>query len=160
MERRLLWEYGGDILRSPNMAIERRIPQHGAVNCFDHSVAVALLSLWLVRRLHLRLDRRSLVRGALLHDYFLYDWHDREPSHRLHGFCHAQRALENAEREFRLNKVEADIIEKHMFPLNLAPPRFRESAVVCCADKVCAVRETVSGLRRLPLLRSFRRKTT
>ncbi len=154
-DRQLLWAYGGDILRAPRMALERGIPQHGGVSCYDHSVGVALLSLWLARYLRLRLDRRSLVRGALLHDYFLYDWHVPDPSHRLHGFYHARRALENAARDFALNRVEADIIRRHMFPLTPVPPRCREGVVVCCADKLCAVRETVLGLPRLlpPFLR-------
>ena len=28
-DQEMLWEYGGDILRSPTMAREREIPQHG-----------------------------------------------------------------------------------------------------------------------------------
>lgn len=35
------------------------------------------------------------------------------------------------------------MIKKHMFPLNPAPPRFKETAVLCLADKYCALRETV-----------------
>ena len=42
----MLWEYGGDILRSPTMAHERTIPQHGSTTCYDHSVAVTLCSIW------------------------------------------------------------------------------------------------------------------
>lgn len=142
----LLWKYGTDILTAPGMEIERQIPQHGTTSCFLHSVAVAYVSLLLARRLHWKLDERSLVRGALLHDYFLYDWHVPDDSHRLHGFRHARRALDNARREFSLNPVETDIIVKHMFPLNLTPPRCRESAVVCCADKICAVLEVAAAL--------------
>ena len=40
----MLWEYGGDILRSPTMDQERTIPQHGSTTCYDHSVAVTLCS--------------------------------------------------------------------------------------------------------------------
>ena len=42
-DQEMLWEYGGDILRSPTMAREREIPQHGSTTCFDHSVAVGAL---------------------------------------------------------------------------------------------------------------------
>ena len=147
----LLWKYGNDILTAPGMEIERQIPQHGETSCYLHSVAVAYVSLLLVRRLHLHLDERSLVRGALLHDYFLYDWHVPDASHRRHGFRHARRVLENARQEFELNPVEMDIILKHMFPLNLAPPACQESAVVCCADKICAVLEVVAAF--CPLVR-------
>lgn len=150
-EQDLLLQYGRDILTAPGMDMERRIMQHGRTSCFTHSVAVAYVSLLLARRLNLRLDERSLVRGALLHDYFLYDWHVPDASHRLHGFRHARRALENARREFSLNPVETDIILRHMFPLNLTPPAYRESAVVCCADKICAMLEVAAAL--CPLIR-------
>ena len=64
-------------------------------------------------------------------------------AHRLHGFRHAGTALRNADRDFELNDTERDMIKKHMFPLNPAPPRFKETAVLCLADKYCALRETV-----------------
>lgn len=150
-EQDLLLQYGRDILNAPGMEAERQIIQHGQTTCFAHSVAVAYVSLLLARRLNLRLDERSLVRGALLHDYFLYDWHVPDASHRLHGFRHARRALENAQREFSLNSVETDIILRHMFPLNLTPPAYGESVVVCCADKICAVLEVAAAV--CPLVR-------
>ena len=60
---------------------------------------------------------------------------------------HAHTALRNASRDFTLNAVERDVIARHMFPLNLTPPRYRESVLVCLADKFCAVTETL----RLPI---------
>lgn len=124
-------QYGGDILRSPRMQLEKQFFQHGQVTVFAHSFAVACLCLYLVRRLHIRADQRALVRGALLHDYFLYDWHCPDPSHRLHGLHHARRALENARADFALGRIERDIILKHMFPL---PPRSPSIGKVCwCA---------------------------
>lgn len=142
----MLWAYGGEILRSETMGREKTIPQHGSTTCYDHSVGVALCSIRLARRWGWRVDYPSLVRGALLHDYFLYNW--REPGdHRLHGLFHARRAMENAQRDFGLNAVEADIIRRHMFPLNPTPPRYKESVVVTWADKLCAVREMWAFVR-------------
>jgi len=140
---RTLFLHGGDILKSPGMQIAKENMQHGSVSVFEHSVCVALVCLWLVHRLHLKVNQRALVRGALLHDYFLYDWHTPDPAHRLHGFRHAGTALRNADRDFELNDTERDMIKKHMFPLNPALPRFKETAVLCLADKYCALRETV-----------------
>ena len=99
--------------------------QHGDTTVLLHCVAVAYFSLWLVHRLHLRCDEQSLVRGALLHDYFLYDWHTPDPSHRLHGFHHPARALENARRDVALSPLEEDIIRHHMFPQAAQKPRGR-----------------------------------
>lgn len=132
---------GAEIFRSQNMQVEKAYLQHGNVSSYDHSVSVAYISVWMARRLHIDVDMRSLVRGALLHDYFLYDWHAPDPEHKWHGFIHARKALENAARDFDLNAIEGDVIEKHMFPLTLGPPRYKESAIVCCADKICAIRE-------------------
>ena len=122
--------------------------QHGGVSVTQHSVAVAYLSCRIACALHLRVDYDSLIRGALLHDYFLYDWHDPDPSHRLHGFRHARFALKNASEDFSLTPCEENIIARHMFPLNPTPPRCREAWIVCLADKLCAVRETVRRPRR------------
>ncbi len=137
----LLLRHGEEILSSPQMQREKLFIQHGTVSCFDHSVAVAYTSLQLAASWRIKVDQRSLVRGALLHDYFLYDWHEADPSHRLHGFRHAKKALWNARKDFSLNAKEEDIIVKHMFPLNLSLPRYRESVLVILADKWCALAE-------------------
>ena len=89
----------------------------------------------------LRFRRRQLLRGALLHDYFLYDWHDPDPSHRLHGFHHPARALGNALQDFSLDPVEQNIILRHMFPLTPIPPKYREAILVCLVDKGCSLYE-------------------
>ena len=121
--------------------------QHGKTTVFDHCVSVAKFSLlmayYLEEKFNIKVDRDSLVRGALLHDYFLYDWHDKEvPGRRIHGFTHPRKAMENAVRDFEMNTTERDIIRKHMFPLTLIPPKHRESFIVCIADKWCALFET------------------
>ena len=67
----------------------------------------------------------------------------KDKSNRLHGFTHAKRALKNAEKEFSLNPIERDIIIRHMFPLNIKPPKYRESIIVCIADKISATIETL-----------------
>lgn len=140
----LLALFGKEILASPSMQREKKFMQHGRTSCFEHSVRVAYLSLLLAKKIRLSVDARSLVRGALLHDYFLYDWHIPEPGRRLHGLFHPRAALLNAVRDFSLNPREEDIIRKHMFPLTLAPPKYRESLLVILADKICAVCEVLS----------------
>ena len=106
---------------------EKEYMQHGSTSVYEHSVKVAYISLCLAKWLHLKVDPVSLMRGALLHDYFLYDWHEKDRSHRLHGFRHASTALRNAEGYFQLNEVEKNIIARHMFPLNPIPPKYKRS---------------------------------
>lgn len=119
-----------------------RFLQHGTVSVYRHSVAVAYFSCLLAEKLHLRINRQALIRGALLHDYFLYDWHVKDPARRLHGFTHPALALRNAQNVFDLTPREQNMILRHMFPLTPVPPINREGWLVCLADKVCSLRET------------------
>lgn len=118
--------------------------QHGNISVYSHCVSVAVMSIRIARFFGIKIDRKSLIRGALLHDYFLYDWHNEDGgTHKWHGFTHPRTALENAQQDFSLSKVESDIIVHHMFPLVPIPPQSREAWIVCLSDKICAVRETL-----------------
>lgn len=140
----LLQRYGKDILDFPQVRSQTAYIQHGRVSIYAHCIHVAYVSILLAAFLHLRINRRAVIRGALLHDYCLYDWHIRDASHRWHGFTHAEKALVNADRDFELSPMEKDIIKKHMFPLNPSLPGYRETVLVCIADKICALCEMLS----------------
>lgn len=115
--------------------------QHGNTSTLLHSIAVSYFSCRLAYKFHLSYSERELIRGALLHDYFLYDWHEKDASHSWHGFTHPGKALSNAKKDFALTDREKDIISKHMFPLTPAIPRYRESVLVCLVDKWCSTIE-------------------
>ena len=139
------------LAQAGRLDLTREFIQHGDVTVYTHVTSVARASLSFAERLDrvgVSVDRASLLRGALLHDYFLYDWHDPDPSHRLHGFRHPFFALARAEEDFELTPRERNIIVRHMFPLVPVPPTCREAWIVCLADKWCALCETVAG--RLP----------
>ena len=141
----LLEEYGGDILASDNFKKTKEYIQHGNMTVSDHCINVAKYSLAISRKLGIPCNQREMVRGALLHDYFLYDWHDkyhRDVKH-LHGFYHPGIALRNASREYDLTEREKDIIKKHMWPLTVVPPQCREAWIVTTADKYCSLLETI-----------------
>lgn len=118
---------------------------HHKTNRLHHSIQVSFTSYMACRLLGF--DYRSAARGALLHDFFQYDWREDRTDGRLHAFSHPHEALENANRLFSLNKVEQDIIVKHMWPLTLALPRYKETVVVLLADKYCTLKEYVVWLR-------------
>jgi len=144
---------GNEIVVSPNFGRMQKFIQHGDISVKRHSMEVAKASLDLSRKLEklgIRCHKRELVRGALLHDYFLYDWHDknRQDFKPLHGFHHPTTALKNACAEYRLSDREKDIIKKHMWPLTVVPPTCREAWIVTTADKYCSLRETLRGKRR------------
>lgn len=143
--KRMIRKVAADILKSDGMQSEKRFIHHGKISCYKHSLSVAFMSVKMARLLKLKVNFRSLIRGALLHDYFLYDWHKTDNGNGLHGFSHAGTALRNALRDFVLNDIERDIIVKHMFPLNISLPKYRESVIVMLADKICTLLEVLPG---------------
>jgi len=119
----------------------RQIPHHhGSV--FEHSIRVAYLAYRMA--LKLRLDVVSTIRGALLHDFYLYKFKKRENKNLLaegyrHSRNHPKIARENALKYFELNAKEQDIIINHMFPVGL--PRSWEAWLTTLADKSLALME-------------------
>lgn len=147
---RLLKENASDILHSENFQKTRHHIQHGTMPVYRHCLDVAKQSIQINKALGLGCSERDLIRGALLHDYFLYDWHDknRENYQKLHGFYHPGIALKNARKEYHLTRREEDIIKKHMWPLTVVPPLCREAWVVTAADKYCSLLETLKIRKR------------
>ena len=146
--RNIISNYGGDILASEKYLRLKGFVQHGNVTVYEHCIHVALCAIKLNRTLYANSKERELVRGALLHDYFLYDWHNADaPGNihpKLHGFYHPGIALKNATRDFVLSEREKDIIHKHMWPLTISNiPRCREAWLVCLADKYASTLETL-----------------
>jgi HD superfamily phosphodiesterase len=123
---------------------------HHNSSIYDHVNEVAYLSYRICK--YLKLDYRSATRGALLHDFFLYNWHDHDepdlPRDKNHGIAHPRIALANAEKHFSLNDIERDIIKKHMWPLTLVPPRYKESFVVSFADKYLSSKEYIDEFKK------------
>ena len=128
------------------MKYTQRYMQHSDISVYKHCISVAYTSVELAERFSLNVNRKELIRGALLHDYFLYDWHDKANGHHWHGFTHPGTALHNASEDWKLTPVEREIIKKHMFPLTPIPPTCREAWLVCLADKICAAKETTGGI--------------
>ena len=131
-----------NIVNSKKFIREKKFVQHGSTSVYEHSISVATTCLEFVEKFNIKVDKNSLVKGALLHDYFLYDWHDKESWHRLHGIRHPKFAKDNAKRDFELNKKEENMILAHMFPLGIVIPRYIESIILCLIDKYCALKET------------------
>ncbi len=143
----LVHKLGKEILDSDNMKREKRFIQHANVSTYDHSISVATMSLTLAAIFRVKVDKVSLVRGALLHDFFLYDWHDKTAMPKAHAYLHPLIAFDNAKKEFKLNAIEKNIIQAHMFPLSIVMPKYKESWIVTMADKICAASEVTSNIK-------------
>lgn len=150
-----IYLYGKDIVTSSNFQTTRKHVQHGSKTVHSHCYDVARQSLLFNRKLGLNCQEKDLIRGALLHDYFLYDWHEKNHG-RLHGFYHPGIALRNADKEYMLTPREKDIIKKHMWPMTIIPPLCREAWVVTAADKYCSLLETLHISRGITSVKSVR----
>lgn len=130
------------ILKNLNVRRMRLFNQHGDTSCYSHSLRVARYSYKVCR--FFGLDCESVVRGSVLHDFFLYNWRDRDMTAGEHLVSHPHAALEMAQKEFELNDMEQDIILTHMWPVTKQRPAYAESHIVSIMDKVSATVEAVS----------------
>lgn len=123
---------------------------HHNSSIYHHVHDVAHLSYRICK--FLKLDHRSAARGALLHDFFLYDWRNHDvpdlPRKKYHGIEHPMIAFDNAIKYFSINDIEEDIIKKHMWPLTFVPPKYKESFIVTFADKYLSSKEFISEFKK------------
>ena len=112
-----------DVIKTPEFEGMKRYRHHVKGSVYDHSIKVAYLCYWHQKHFKTGLNTGELLRGALLHDFYLYDWHDREPGRRLHLFTHPREALKNALRRYPdLTAGQRDMIRNHMFPITPHTP--------------------------------------
>ena len=59
----------------------------------------------------------------------------------LHGFVHAKEALNNSKVHFNhlLNDKINNSIVRHMFPLNIIPPKYLEGWIITIIDKIVSM---------------------
>ena len=132
------------IADDPNALEMQKFIQHGSVTTYEHCMRVTRIAFWLNIHLRANADEASLVKGAFLHDFYLYDWHSCRNITHWPGFKHPRIARYNAETVFALSDKEKDIIQSHMWPLTPTDiPHSREAALVCMADKMSSGYETV-----------------
>ena len=130
LKQQIFLEIAMPICTREKVMLMHKFIQHGKTSCLEHSIAVAYNSFLMAETMGTEYDRESLIRGGLLHDYFLYDWHDKEHEHkRPHGFFHPSAALCNAKQDFILTRKEENIIQRHMFPSSANLLAFPEERV-------------------------------
>ncbi len=137
-----------DIATNPNVtALKERI-QHNNNSRYYHCLCVSYYTYYICKKM--KLDYVSAARGAMLHDFYYYDWRDKkvEGQKKFHAFRHPSIALKNALDIFELNDKEKDIIKKHMWPLTIKLPSYRESYIVTLVDKYCATIEFFRSSKR------------
>lgn len=148
-------KYVQDVATSPVVQKMKRFNHHSHTNCFEHSVHVSYYNYLICKKLGW--DTRAAAKAGLLHDLFLYDWHNHKTGEgeRMHGFEHPTKALKNAQNNFALTRKEGDIISKHMFPLTVTPPKYKESYVITLTDKFCSTCEVMDRFFKQSKRRTF-----
>ena len=133
-------EYANPIIRTEKFKEQKKYIHHSKHNVYRHVLSVAYISYKIALNKK-NIDMASLIKVALLHDYYLYDWHN--PNHkRPHGFTHPKTAAINAKRDFGLTRKEERAIRSHMWPLTLFHiPTSRIGWIICLADKISARHE-------------------
>jgi len=135
-----------DLLNDPNVLLMKNYKAHGKKDVYTHCLDVAKMAYKINNTFSLKADLNTLLTGALLHDFYLYDWHDAKINVKLfemHGYTHPKKACENAIKYFDVDENIQKVIRSHMWPLTFRSfPNSKEAIIVSLADKLCAIKET------------------
>ena len=135
-----------DIIENKEFQKTKNYKVHGNKTIFAHCYTVSYLCYLSCKRK--KLDYKSAARGALLHDFYLYDWREKDSHVRPHAFTHPMTAYLNAKKQFDLNWMEKDMILTHMFPVTLFTiPLCREGWILTLIDKSCATMEFFDAVK-------------
>ncbi len=134
----------------------RRMFSHHKESVWDHSIDVSYKSYVLAHAFRCSTYKASI--GGLLHDFYPHCWryskrleqydssyldglYDKKKFFKKHGFVHAKEASINYLKYFKEyeDEIVTDCIEKHMFPLNIRLPKYKESWIVTISDKIDSI---------------------
>lgn len=111
---------------------------HHGITRYEHSMRVARNVYKLSKKLNL--DYISATRAAIVHDFFINEEFGINRG-LIQGVVHPDIALANAKGEFKINEIEANAIEAHMFPLSTCLPNSKEAWCLTAVDKAVAIYE-------------------
>lgn len=133
------YEIVKNILENEEFLKRKTYKHHGEISVYDHCLKVSMKAYKISKKFK-SFDSNSVAIGGLLHDFYDKPWQDnveKKPFFQKHGFVHAHEALLNSESLFPeyMNPKIRNIIERHMFPLNKIPPKYKEAWLVTIIDK-------------------------
>lgn len=158
-----------DVLLHDEFQKRKLFMHHHNLSVWDHSVLVSFRAFEVAKYFHA--DERICALAGLLHDFYSQAWistpelemlengkyttlmKEKKPFYKMHAFTHANDAAENYIRFFPEleNKKITDSIKRHMFPLTIVPPKYKEGFIITAIDKFNSVHELPS-LRVLPVM--------
>ncbi len=126
-----------DITNHPKF-YELKHELHHGISRYEHSLRVARMTYHVTKSMNLDYERAT--RAALLHDFF-FDEEMKEMNHKEMFRNHPKYALLNAKECFDIDEKQKDMIETHMFPVCDRFPKYKESYIMSCCDKLVAAHE-------------------
>lgn len=137
------YEIVNEILNHEEFIKRKNYMHHGKISVYDHSLKVSIMAYKISKKLKIG-DYKKAAIGGLLHDFYYRPWQNnknKKPLFKKHGFTHAKEALENSKKYFPnyIDEKTSNIILRHMFPLNIIPPKYKESWIVTIADKIVSM---------------------
>lgn len=121
------------------------ISMHRGSNCYLHSFKVAK------KAIKKSLNRKDVnlevvLLGAILHDYYLYDWRKDRTKLKKHGKNHPSVAINNAVKDFDISEEVKKVIKSHMWPINIKDyPKSKEAKIVSISDKAVTIGESFTS---------------
>lgn len=131
------------ILENPEFYKRKKWQHHEHSSLYEHSLAVSYLTYKICKKRGWNYKDGAIA--GLLHDFYNKPWQEnldeKKPFFKQHGFVHAGEALANSRKYFPqyMNKRIENSIVRHMFPLNIIPPKYKEGLVITYADKVLSL---------------------
>ena len=127
----------------------KEFKMHRGSNCYEHTFKVVKRAMH-----HVEISRKKNIKpeivllGAILHDYYLYDWRVDRSKLKGHAKNHVQIALENASKDFNISPEVKEVIGTHMWPINIKQyPKSREAKIVSINDKLVALCEAFTSVK-------------
>ena len=123
------------------------ISMHRGSNCYFHCFKVAK------KAIKKSLNRKDVnlevvLVGAILHDYYLYDWRIDRSKLKKHAKNHPDIAIDNAIKDFNISDDVKRVIKTHMWPINIkAYPNTKEAKLVSLSDKAVTIGESLTSKR-------------
>ena len=145
-EQRNLEDIYQSFLHNEKILKMKDFSMHRGSNCYEHSFKVAKKAIkYAIRSRRKNINLETILVGAILHDYYLYDWRKNKKALKGHTKNHPKIAINNAIRDFGINKEVEHIIRSHMWPLNTKDyPKSREAKLVSISDKVVSLCESLT----------------
>ena len=100
---------------------------------------------WLKRR-GVRISEEDVVRACLLHDIGMTEQNVHETVSWKKAYLHPQKGEQIAKTEYRANEIQRNAIRRHMWPICIIPPKYKEGWVVVAADKCSSIWEIVHAV--------------